>query len=93
MSTHITMNEQQTEAITSLLEYIQNPDPDSWFFVLRGFAGTGKTFCMQKVVQVAAGSQPEAGATGAATPLVSPNGRPRSDRAVRSSCDPFETSS
>jgi len=59
MSTHITMNEQQTEAITSLLEYIQNPDPDSWFFVLRGFAGTGKTFCMQKVVQVAAGSQVE----------------------------------
>lgn len=32
-----------------MLEFIQDPDPVSPFFVFAGFAGTGKTFCMREV--------------------------------------------
>lgn len=48
--------EQQT-AIASLLAFISDPDPSSNFFVLSGFAGTGKTFCMREVLRRTGGSR------------------------------------
>lgn len=54
----ITLNSEQAIAIESLLEYIQNPDPFcNWYFTLKGFAGTGKTFCMQEVLTRCSGSK------------------------------------
>lgn len=32
------------------MAFIQDPDPSSPFFVLKGYAGTGKTFIMQEVI-------------------------------------------
>lgn len=43
-------SEQQT-AIDAVLGFIADPCPDSWFFVLSGYAGTGKTFCMAEIVE------------------------------------------
>lgn len=34
-----------------LLDFIADPDPGSRFFTLKGYAGTGKTFCLRTVVQ------------------------------------------
>lgn len=46
----ITLTTEQTSAINSLMEFLSDPTPSSPFFVLSGFAGTGKTFCMREVV-------------------------------------------
>lgn len=46
----ISLNSEQQVAVDSLLEFLQDPDPLSPVFVLSGFAGTGKTFCMREVV-------------------------------------------
>lgn len=43
-------NPDQLAAIDALLAYITDPAPDTTFFVMAGFAGTGKTFCMREVV-------------------------------------------
>jgi exodeoxyribonuclease-5 len=48
--TPITLTPEQSEAINSLMEFLSDPSPDSRFFTLAGFAGTGKTFCMREVV-------------------------------------------
>lgn len=49
-ATSVQLTSEQTSAINSLMEFIANPYPDSPFFVLSGFAGTGKTFCMREVI-------------------------------------------
>ncbi len=46
----IRLNDDQQSAVESLLQFIMDPDPECWYFVLKGFAGTGKTFCMREVV-------------------------------------------
>src|ERR1700743_3954204 len=44
------LNGDQVQALADLSEFIQDPDPDSWYFAFRGVAGTGKTSCMREVV-------------------------------------------
>lgn len=48
---------EQAAAINSLLEFISDPDPGSNFYVLGGFAGTGKTFCMREILKRTRGSR------------------------------------
>lgn len=43
-------NEEQQAAIDAMLAFVSDPDPISPFFVLSGYAGTGKTFCMRALV-------------------------------------------
>lgn len=45
----ITFNEQQVEAITLILTWLRTSGKK--FFTLAGYAGTGKTVCMRKVVE------------------------------------------
>ena len=52
-----TPTEEQANAIQQLLDFIADPDPGSNFFVLGGFAGTGKTFCMREVLKRTRGSR------------------------------------
>lgn len=49
-SHEIKMTEEQKIAVDSLMEFLSDPMPASNFFILSGFAGTGKTFCMREVV-------------------------------------------
>lgn len=49
-STAIILNPEQELAVSALLNFIADPDPETPFFVLKGFAGTGKTFIMQEVI-------------------------------------------
>lgn len=49
-ATPITLTSEQSSAIAQLMEFLSDPSPSSPFFVLSGFAGTGKTFCMREVV-------------------------------------------
>lgn len=49
--------EQQMDAIEQLLEFIQDPMTFQWYFVFRGYAGTGKTSCMEEVARRAANSR------------------------------------
>lgn len=42
---------EQETAVQKLLEFIADPEPKEPFFVLSGFAGTGKTFCMREVTR------------------------------------------
>lgn len=48
-------NEDQQNAIKAMKEFLATPivdcTPDELFFILRGSAGTGKTFCMKSVVR------------------------------------------
>jgi exodeoxyribonuclease-5 len=44
------LNPEQAVALDALLQFIVDPDPSSPFFVLSGYAGTGKTFLMREVV-------------------------------------------
>lgn len=46
----IQITPEQQAAIEAVLQFLADPDPVSNFFVLEGFAGTGKTFCMREVV-------------------------------------------
>lgn len=46
----ITLNPEQSSALEALLDFINDPDPVSWAFVLSGYAGTGKTFLMREVL-------------------------------------------
>ena len=57
MTQAITLNPEQAIAIDSLLDFLQDPDPVSQYFVLSGFAGTGKTFCLREVVSRMADSK------------------------------------
>lgn len=45
----VKLNDDQAAAVTALLDFISDPDPSNWVFVLSGYAGTGKTFCMREV--------------------------------------------
>lgn len=44
-----TLNSDQQHAVAKLLEFIETPLPESWYFCFTGYAGTGKTFCMREV--------------------------------------------
>lgn len=44
----IRLTDQQQSALTAMLQFIA--DPDEFFFVLGGYAGTGKTFLMRELV-------------------------------------------
>ena len=46
----VQLTPEQSSAVQSLLDFIQDPMPRDWYFCFTGFAGTGKTFCMRKVV-------------------------------------------
>lgn len=50
---------EQVVAIQALLDFVQDPDPGHNFFVLSGYAGTGKTFCMRNVIERSRGSRVE----------------------------------
>lgn len=52
----IRLTGEQQVAVDSLLDFLQDPNPLSPIFVLSGFAGTGKTFCMREVVAHTQGS-------------------------------------
>lgn len=56
-STPFTLNEDQAAAVTNLLDFISNPNPDNWYFTFSGFAGTGKTTCMREVVAASSRSK------------------------------------
>src|SRR5437868_3007207 len=43
----LTLNEEQAEALKSIKRFIEHPAADT--FVLKGYAGTSKTFLMQHV--------------------------------------------
>src|SRR5687767_2124252 len=45
MSTKPKLNDEQQEAFKAILKFIDHPAADT--FVLKGYAGTGKTFLMQ----------------------------------------------
>ena len=49
-SKEIKISPDQLAAVNSLLDFIADPDPKSPFFVFKGSAGTGKTFCMREVL-------------------------------------------
>lgn len=51
-----TFNEDQTSAISELLDFVTNPSDFRWCFVFSGYAGTGKTTCMREVVARSRGS-------------------------------------
>lgn len=52
------LNADQEDAISRLLNFIQNEDiGGNWFYILSGGAGTGKTFCMEHVTRIAASSR------------------------------------
>jgi ATP-dependent exoDNAse (exonuclease V) alpha subunit len=54
----IRLNPDQEEAVTALLDYIQDPGyGNDWYFTFSGYAGTGKTFCMREVVSRCASSR------------------------------------
>lgn len=55
-ATPISLSEEQSAAVTKLIEFLQDPEPEDLFFVLSGFAGTGKTFCMREVIRRSAKS-------------------------------------
>lgn len=46
----VTLYPEQEAAITKLLDFIADPEPEDNFFVFKGPAGTGKTFCMREVI-------------------------------------------
>lgn len=50
MSTPFQLTAEQSAAVESLLNFLQDPDPIIPFFVFSGYAGTGKTSCMREVV-------------------------------------------
>jgi DNA replication protein DnaC len=45
MATKVTLNDEQKEAFKAIQKFIDHPAADT--FVLKGYAGTGKTFLMQ----------------------------------------------
>jgi len=44
---------EQLAAIAKLEEFVTAMYTDSWYFVFKGFAGTGKTTCMRRVTEIA----------------------------------------
>lgn len=50
-SSAICLNPEQEVAVSALLAFISDPDPASPFFILKGYAGTGKTFIMKEVLR------------------------------------------
>lgn len=53
----VTLNAEQSYAVQAILDFLQDPDPQSRFFVFSGSAGTGKTFCMREVIARLKGSR------------------------------------
>ena len=50
------LTQEQHTAVNALLEFLADPDPSNVFFTLRGYAGTGKTFCVQEIISRASTS-------------------------------------
>lgn len=46
----ITLNPDQQQAVTDLIAFLGDPDPNVSTFVLKGYAGVGKTFIMKEVL-------------------------------------------
>jgi ATP-dependent exoDNAse (exonuclease V) alpha subunit len=53
----VALNDEQSAALNALMQFINDPDPESYFFLLKGFAGTGKTFLMRQVLARSKGSR------------------------------------
>ena len=53
----IRLTAEQAIAVEAVLQFITDPHPPSPFFVLGGFAGTGKTFCMREIMARCKGSR------------------------------------
>lgn len=49
--TPLPLNEDQSSAVEKILHFLSNFNPDHPFFLLEGYAGTGKTFSMQEVIR------------------------------------------
>jgi DNA replication protein DnaC len=49
MSSRHNLNAEQKEAFDSIQKFLDHPGPDT--FVLKGYAGTGKTFLMQQLAK------------------------------------------
>ena len=49
--TTIALTAEQSAAVDKLIAFIEDPSPIDLFFVLAGYAGTGKTFCMREVIR------------------------------------------
>lgn len=47
----VELTQEQSDAVSAIIRFIEDPDPIDLFFVLSGFAGTGKTFCMREVIR------------------------------------------
>lgn len=56
-SSSLTLTEEQSVAVQSLLDFIADPDPAQPLFTFSGSAGTGKTFCMREVVARLSGTR------------------------------------
>lgn len=46
----IKLNEDQEAAVVGLMDFLADPEPEQPFFILKGYAGTGKTFIMREVL-------------------------------------------
>lgn len=51
--TNFPFTPEQLDALDALEEFITNLYNESWYFVFKGFAGTGKTTCMKRVADKA----------------------------------------
>lgn len=49
--TPLPLNEDQSIAVEKILDFLTNYNPDAPFFLLEGYAGTGKTYSMQEVIR------------------------------------------
>jgi exodeoxyribonuclease-5 len=49
-----TFNEEQLTALEQIVEWLQDPDAD-WCFLLEGYAGTGKTYTIEGLIELAKG--------------------------------------
>lgn len=49
--TPLPLNPEQSSAVEKILQFLHNFNPEQPFFLLEGYAGTGKTFSMQEVIR------------------------------------------
>lgn len=49
------LTEEQQSALTQLVNWLKTSDPEDWAFVLKGYAGTGKTYLIKELVNQAKG--------------------------------------
>lgn len=53
METEKKLNEEQAEAVGKMLEFLKTPG--EYFYLLEGYAGTGKTFSIQELIKLSKG--------------------------------------